>query len=202
MAEDESWMIRERLAKPSPPPVAYQPVFSHGSGRRTPALAVPVYGHCAVCGTRRQLRLDGMMPGHYQERVGTEGAYVSRQRCSGGENPPGDGLFEADKPEPPRRVQRERTPGWTTPPNTVYVGRPSRWGNPYAIGYDAATAEAATIKYATWLGSPAGADVREAAIKALAGRNLMCWCPLGAPCHADILLRLVNPAAYETEAAA
>jgi hypothetical protein len=26
----------------------------------------------------------------------------------------------------------------------------------------------------------------------LRGRNLACWCPLDAPCHADVLLRLAN----------
>ena len=27
---------------------------------------------------------------------------------------------------------------------------------------------------------------------ALRGRNLACWCPLGQPCHADVLLELAN----------
>ncbi|MFK0288317.1 DUF4326 domain-containing protein [Streptomyces sp. NPDC090499] len=26
----------------------------------------------------------------------------------------------------------------------------------------------------------------------LAGRDLMCWCPLDQACHADVLLELVN----------
>jgi hypothetical protein len=26
----------------------------------------------------------------------------------------------------------------------------------------------------------------------LAGKNLACWCPLWAPCHADVLLRIAN----------
>lgn len=29
-------------------------------------------------------------------------------------------------------------------------------------------------------------------ITALAGRDLACWCPLGVPCHADVLLELAN----------
>lgn len=33
------------------------------------------------------------------------------------------------------------------------------------------------------------ADVR----RELAGRDLACWCPLGQPCHADVLLELANP---------
>ncbi len=31
----------------------------------------------------------------------------------------------------PIRIQRRRAKGWKLPPNTVYVGRPTRWGNPF-----------------------------------------------------------------------
>ncbi|QHO91055.1 hypothetical protein CWT12_06585 [Actinomyces sp. 432] len=34
----------------------------------------------------------------------------------------------------PRRIQRRRTRGWRMPGGAVYVGRPSRWGNPFAVG--------------------------------------------------------------------
>lgn len=34
----------------------------------------------------------------------------------------------------PKRIQRKRTKGWKMPDNTIYVGRPSRWGNPFAVG--------------------------------------------------------------------
>src|ERR1700686_618388 len=34
----------------------------------------------------------------------------------------------------PKRIQRKRTPGWRMPPNPLYVGRGSRWGNPFIIG--------------------------------------------------------------------
>lgn len=33
---------------------------------------------------------------------------------------------------------------------------------------------------------------RSAARKTLAGRDLVCWCPLDQPCHADVLLKLAN----------
>lgn len=33
----------------------------------------------------------------------------------------------------PERVQRKRTPGWRMPEGAVYVGRPTRWGNPFRI---------------------------------------------------------------------
>lgn len=34
----------------------------------------------------------------------------------------------------PKRIQRKRTKGWKMPPNTVYVGRPTKWGNPWILG--------------------------------------------------------------------
>jgi hypothetical protein len=47
----------------------------------------------------------------------------------------------------PKRIQRKRTRGWRIPPNTVYVGRPTKWGNPFACPSDPAYAVAAFKKY-------------------------------------------------------
>jgi len=33
----------------------------------------------------------------------------------------------------PIRIQRKRTKGWKTPPNTVIISRPSKWGNPLRL---------------------------------------------------------------------
>ncbi len=33
----------------------------------------------------------------------------------------------------PRRIQRKRTKGWRMPEGAVYVGRPTVWGNPFAL---------------------------------------------------------------------
>lgn len=33
----------------------------------------------------------------------------------------------------PKRIQRKRTKGWKMPDNTVYVGRPTKWGNPFYV---------------------------------------------------------------------
>ena len=33
----------------------------------------------------------------------------------------------------PKRIQRKRTKGWRMPDGAVYVGRPSRWGNPFSL---------------------------------------------------------------------
>lgn len=35
---------------------------------------------------------------------------------------------------PPRRIQRQRTKGWRLPDTARYVGRPTKWGNPYRLG--------------------------------------------------------------------
>ena len=32
----------------------------------------------------------------------------------------------------PKRIQRLRTAGWKKPAGAVYVGRPGKWGNPFA----------------------------------------------------------------------
>lgn len=34
----------------------------------------------------------------------------------------------------PVRIQRKRTKGFRLPPDAVYVGRPTKWGNPYSVG--------------------------------------------------------------------
>ena len=87
----------------------------------------------------------------------------------------------------PIRIQRKRTKGWKMPPNTVYVGRGSRWGNPYS-GKDA-------IKmYKEWLKrwKRENPKLWKEALGKLRGKNLACWCPLDKPCHADVLLELAN----------
>ena len=33
----------------------------------------------------------------------------------------------------PTRIQRRRTKGWRMPPNTLYVGRPTKWGDPFRV---------------------------------------------------------------------
>lgn len=152
----------------------------------------------------------------------------------------------------PPRLQRLRAHGWRLPAGAVYVGRPSKWGNPFpwrgdwiiwaavAAGFraDAAGRRAAVVAfYREWLtGTRAagphacedggdrivyesGLELSTAAaargmaatfarlnsaavsvpkpppladLSELRGRPLLCWCPLGQPCHADVLLELAN----------
>lgn len=77
----------------------------------------------------------------------------------------------------PKRIQRKRDKGWRSPPNTVYVGRPSRWGRPHNV------ALSEYRQYVAAVGLP---------VAQLRGKDLSCWCPPGKPCHADILLELAN----------
>lgn len=114
----------------------------------------------------------------------------------------------------PTRIQRKRTAGWRMPENTIYVGRPTRFGNPFRAGVEFcgptirclhAPAELVS-EFRTWLVADElhplfwDKDLIEAhtAIKValrrgdLAGKNLACWCPTGQPCHADVLLEIAN----------
>lgn len=76
------------------------------------------------------------------------------------------------------------------PLNAVYIGRPSKWGNPFAIGKDG-DREEVVAKYKSWLLRQPG-KVEEAR-RELAGKDLVCFC---APrsCHGDILLEVANGA--------
>jgi hypothetical protein len=94
------------------------------------------------------------------------------------------------------RIQRKRTKGSKMPPNTIYVGRPSKWGNPYKVGYFqengdhqyVTTNEQAVSLYTEYLFRSGLVDH----IEELRGKNLACFCELDEPCHADILLRVAR----------
>lgn len=87
-----------------------------------------------------------------------------------------------------KRVQRQRTKGWRMPPNTVYVGRPSKWGNAYqGLVTQVDAVEAFRAEHVSW-----NHDHLMRWLAPLRGRNLACWCPLTEPCHADVLLELVG----------
>lgn len=112
------------------------------------------------------------------------------------------------------------------PEGSVYVGRPTRWGNPFTVTRERDSVEgvyvwfvddsrasglavesygqglhhapqheahyAATRHFRDWMAAPEQSVLRSSAQKVLAGRDLACWCPLDLPCHADVLLELVN----------
>jgi hypothetical protein len=51
---------------------------------------------------------------------------------------------------------------------------------------------AAVALFSAWLAEPHQDGLREAARRELRGKDLACWCPLGQPCHADVLLETAN----------
>jgi len=105
----------------------------------------------------------------------------------------------------PIRIQRKRVKGWKMPLNTIYVGRPTKWGNPFLIGLIACgcrssgecdhnfarceTAKEAAESYREWITT--GKKLKHH-LHELKGKNLACFCPLDQPCHADILLEIAN----------
>jgi len=90
-----------------------------------------------------------------------------------------------------KRIQRKRTKGWKMPPNTVYVGRPSKWGNPYLIKPRSQfTREQAIETYENYI-KRVLVDHPDF-LEPLKGKDLACWCPLDKPCHADILLKFLK----------
>jgi hypothetical protein len=69
----------------------------------------------------------------------------------------------------------------------VYIGRPSKWGNPFVIGRDGDRDEVIR-KYKEWILSQPEL-LRD--LKELEGKVLGCWC---APkkCHGDVLVELLE----------
>lgn len=90
----------------------------------------------------------------------------------------------------PKRVQRKRVKGWKMPENTVYVGRPTKWGNPFRIGFEASSRGTAIEFYEEWLQEQLEKDPHF--LDSLKGKDLACWCPLDKDCHADILLKFLE----------
>lgn len=107
------------------------------------------------------------------------------------------------------RIQRKRTKGWKMPEGTIYVGRPTKWGNPYKVGDTVKnlmgkefiiedTQEAVNCYKNLFLirlnpGFIFGQSLMlHADLSELKGKDLACWCRLDKPCHADILLELAN----------
>jgi hypothetical protein len=98
----------------------------------------------------------------------------------------------------PIRIQRSRQHKQISPNGLpiVYVGRPGKYGNPYKVGDkndmdEVVTAEMAIKYYEFYLKRKFKESLPEF-LKPLKGKNLSCWCKVGDPCHADVLLKLAN----------
>ena len=123
----------------------------------------------------------------------------------------------------PKRLQRSRVKGYRMPEGAVYVGRPTKWGNPIEVG-DVCQVSAFGVDGLIYEfgGVPISREIavavfreewesrvtddspytnpqdeedwrrRVAVVEELRGKDLVCWCPLNEPCHADVLLELAN----------
>lgn len=115
----------------------------------------------------------------------------------------------------PVRIQRQRTKGWRMPEGAVYVGRPTKWGNPFRAVREGSFQTVVDHTGRRWRRlvcstdrRGVGREMRQAAVDLyrwrvaliadpiqladLAGKDLACWCPLDQPCHADVLLEIAN----------
>lgn len=119
----------------------------------------------------------------------------------------------------PKRIQLKRAKGWRKPEGAIVVARPSRWGNPFKVGFNyrwadgqhcpfprpAKTVEGdweqlercvsirqAVLWYEAWI-TKMVPSLAEDARTYLRGHDLGCWCPAESPwCHADVLLAISN----------
>jgi len=84
--------------------------------------------------------------------------------------------------------------GNRTYPNSIYIGRPSTWGNPFEIGKDG-TREEVVKKYKEYmLANPELIRIFKEQVTRMEKYgtvHLVCWCaPLS--CHGDVLKELVS----------
>lgn len=69
------------------------------------------------------------------------------------------------------------------PKTAIYIGRGSKWGNPFVIGTHGTRAEV-IARYELEI-------LPKLDLEPLRGKDLLCYCA-PAPCHGDILLREAN----------
>jgi Domain of unknown function (DUF4326) len=112
----------------------------------------------------------------------------------------------------PQRIQLSRAKGFNLQEasrlrnglDAVHVARPGPWGNPFIVGQDGTREECVRLLSMLLIGyvalttkatPDAQIEFRRHALanrEALRGKNLACWCPAHAACHADLLLKMAN----------
>ncbi len=139
-----------------------------------------------------------------------------------GDAPPITGRFAAPGRKQSRRPLRLHRPRWrkaAAAPGPLYVGPPTKWGNPFQVRPRIGQARS-VILYRAWLNGEltprilgcAGFGTHEIAtlgrrrrwllerLPQIAGRDLQCSCPADSVwCHADVLIALANSGATRTE---
>jgi hypothetical protein len=118
-----------------------------------------------------------------------------------------------------KRIQRKRTKGWKMPEGAKYVGRPTKWGNPFKLSPDGwimyykegkafgdpwcyfSEHSGFEIKdvvdlYGLWLDGKLQKDhpylPTPPSIEELKGKDLACFCPLDSTCHVDAILKRIK----------
>lgn len=90
------------------------------------------------------------------------------------------------------------------------VARPSKWGNPFTVenaieaGYSSTKEDAQKLcaelfeefmhgsNEMMWHGGEKLRNKMRDEMHELRGKDLMCFCKIGTPCHADTLIKLAN----------
>ena len=118
------------------------------------------------------------------------------------------------------RIQRKRTKGWRIPAGVIYIGRGSKWGNPFKLVGGMIYVDAGHYQW-TLFYQEAGYTTEDVvrlfrdmlmdlnshpvddAIRSrfrlmrdtignLSGKTIACWCKVDACCHGDALAELAN----------
>ena len=78
---------------------------------------------------------------------------------------------------------------WKKEKFDIYIGRGSKWGNPFMIGRDG-TRKEVIEKFEEWiLSRPWTIPVIKAELK---GKILGCWCKPDKACHGDVLAKIAE----------
>ena len=94
-----------------------------------------------------------------------------------------------------KRVQRQRNKKPGMPECAVYVGRPTKWGNPFVLsskGYETPRrAVGAYYEHLKEFAQTAPGPFKTF-IEPLRGKDLACWCKDCDLCHADALIAILE----------
>lgn len=77
----------------------------------------------------------------------------------------------------------------TAPEGAVYIGRPSKWGNPFDV--KTYGREEALMRFGKWVFSEDREELRAQAREELRGKDLVCFCKPKS-CHGDVWLSIAN----------
>lgn len=94
-------------------------------------------------------------------------------------------LFELERTTGPQVFNKHHR---NAPPDAIYIGRGSEWGNPFVLGEDG---DRRTVieKFEAW--AMAQPDFMARIREELRGKDLVCFCK-PAQCHGDFYLRVAN----------